>query len=229
MILSGEYYYSIAALFSCSAYLSGNILWLRILLVGASVVYIVAGISLGITSMIGWNLAYLAINVFHIMFLMLDKITINLPPETVEIYRRHFSTLSTREFKKLITVNNFKVFQGSEIVPENTVPDKLYIILTGQVAVNKSDLSITLLCVGDLIGEMSYMSKEPASASAIAVGEVQCAYWTHEDLDRLKLKNLDIYNQFISIVGRNLVRKLNRSNESCGKLTTKLDSLSLVG
>lgn len=111
MLLSGEYFYSIAALFSLSAYLLGNILWLRILLVVAALFYIISGVSLGITSMVGWNTAYLLINAYHVVLLLLEKSTINLPDDTKDIYQRIFSSMSTREFKKLITVNPSRLLQ----------------------------------------------------------------------------------------------------------------------
>lgn len=223
MGLSGEYFYSIAALFSCSAYLLGNILWLRILLVIASTVYIISGLSLGITSMIGWNSAYLAINLYHIVLLLLDRITITLPQETRKIYHYYFSIMSTREFKKIITINNFCSINNNTIIHESATTDKLFIVLKGQVNIVKSKQVIASLDAGDLIGEMSFMSNEPASASAIANGVVECAYWTHDDLEKLKLKNRGAYNKFISIIGCDLVRKLKKKNESHTRQTTQLD------
>ncbi len=221
--LSGEYFYSIAAFFSCSAYVLRNILWLRILLVVAAVIYIFSGISLGITSMIGWNSAYLIINLYHIVILLLDRVTIALPDETVNIYRHHFFTLSTREFKKLVVTNQFKIFQDNIIIDEGTVPDRLYIVLRGNVNIVKDGEKLAELIPGDFIGEMSFLTKESASASAIAENLVQCAYWTHADLEKLKLKNIATYDKFISIIGCDLVRKLRNKNEKQVDLITKLD------
>jgi len=221
--LSGEYFYSIAAIFSCAAYLLRSILWLRIFLVFAAITYIVSGISLGISSMIGWNAAYLVINLFHITLLLLDKITITLPGETKKIYHKYFSTLSTREFKKLIMSNGFCIFQDKNIIDESEVPDRLFIVLRGKVNIVKNDLTIATLKAGDFIGEMSFLSKERATANAYAEDFVQCAYWTHDDLEKLKLKNLSAYEKFIAIIGCDLVRKLNYNNERQLDLTTKLD------
>lgn len=221
--LSGEHFYSIAAIFSCLAYVLRSILWLRILLVCAAITYIVSGISLGISSMIGWNAAYLAINLFHITLLVLDKITINLPEETKRIYHRYFAALSTREFKNLIMINGFCIFQDNNIISQSEVPDRLFIILRGKVNIVKNDETIASLKAGDFIGEMSFLSKEPATANAYAENFVQCAYWTHDDLEKLKYKNLAAYDKFIAIIGCDLVRKLNHKNERQLDLTTTLD------
>ena len=220
---SGEYFYSVAALFSCSAYILRNILWLRILLVIAAITYIIAGIRLGIGSMIGWNTAYLLINMFHIVILLLDRVTITLPAETRRIYLRFFSSLSTREFKKLIMSNGFRIFQEQNIVNEFEVPDRLFIILRGKVDIIKKGQKIATLRAGDFIGEMSFLSHEPASADVYAENLVQCAYWTHDDLARLKHKNIDAYDKFIAIIGCDLVRKLNQKNEIQLERVTQLD------
>ena len=73
--------------------------------------------------------------------------------------------------------------------------------------------TIALLNAGDLIGEMSFMSKEPASANAIAAENIKYAYWKHDDLDKLCQKNCYLYNKFISIIGNDLVKKLNSTTD----------------
>jgi CRP-like cAMP-binding protein len=69
-----------------------------------------------------------------------------------------------------------------------------------------------MLKQGDLIGEMSFMSSQPASADVFTTGEATIAYWSHKDLEKIKNKNNPLYNKFISIIGRNLVKKLDRKN-----------------
>jgi len=214
MLESGEYFYSIAALFSLSAYVLSNILWLRIFLVLAAIVYIISGVNLGITSMVGWNSAYLVINLYHVVLLILEKSTINLPEETKEIYHLFFSAMTTREFKRIITINQFQTVKGERLIYEGEVTNRLFILLDGKVNIVKSGKTIASLRSGDLVGEMSFMSKDPASADAVATGVVKYAYWTHEDLDTLCEKNHNVYNKFVSIIGCDLVRKLNAKNET---------------
>jgi len=136
---------------------------------------------------------------------------------------RSFSSLSTREFKKLITNNRFKVVQDDMIVAESEVPERLFIILRGKVEIMKSGSCIASLGAGDFVGEMSFLSKEPASASAHARDLVQYAYWTHDDLEKLRRRSITIYNKFIAIVGCDLVRKLRSNNDTQSQNPTKRD------
>ena len=221
--LSGEYLYSIAAVFSAAAYILRSMLWLRVLLACAALTYIVSGVSLGITSMIRWNSAYLAINLFHIGYLLLDRVTITLPSEARAIYPRYFSSLSTREFRRLLLRNEFQLFQDQNIIDEYTVPERLYLILRGEVSIVRDREVIAVLKPGDFIGEMSFLSREPASATARADNLVQCAYWTREDLDRLGQRRPEGYNRFIAIVGCDLVRKLRHKTDRQIGMSAEVD------
>ena len=211
-LIPGEYLYSIAAVLSFSAYLMGNVLWLRILLVMASSVYVIAGISLGITSMAGWNSAYLLINSFHVVILLLNNSTVILSDDTKEIYHQEFSSLTTREFKKLILMNPLYKVVNEQIIDEGETPGKMLVLIKGEARVIKSGKQIAIVQQGDLVGEMSFMSNQPASADVVTIGEATIAYWTHQDLDKINKKNYALYNKFISIIGRNLVKKINRKN-----------------
>ena len=209
---SGEYLYSIGAILSFSAYILTNILWLRVLLVVAAIFYIIAGISLGITSMSGWNSAYLVINAYHVVILLLNNSTVLLPEDTKEIYQNEFSSMTTREFKKLILMNPLTEVNNKKLIEEGTVPGKLLVLVKGEATVLKSAKKIATLTPGDLIGEMSFMSNKPASADVVTVGEAKVAYWSHKDLDRIHKKNNILYNKFISVIGYDLVKKLNKKN-----------------
>ena len=92
------------------------------------------------------------------------------------------------------------------------MPGKLLVLVKGEATVLKSGKKIATLSPGDLIGEMSFMSNKPASADVVTVGEAKVAYWSHKDLDRIHKKNNILYNKFISVIGHDLVKKLNKKN-----------------
>ena len=210
---SGEYLYSVAAIFSFAAYVFSNIFWLRVFLVVAAILYIITGLSLGLTSMTGWNIAYLIINSYHVIMILYNKSTVLLPDELKEIYKESFSSLSTREFKKMVKTNPYHVYQsGDKIIGEGEITNELFLLLSGKASVMTSQNEIANISNGDFIGEMSFISKQTASADVFAKNVVVVAFWTHEDLYKLEQKNSDIYNRFLTIVGRDLVKKLQRKN-----------------
>ncbi|MEH6457494.1 MAG: cyclic nucleotide-binding domain-containing protein [Cocleimonas sp.] len=210
---SGEYLYSLAAIFSFAAYVFSNIFWLRVFLVIAAVLYIITGLSLGLTSMTGWNIAYLIINFYHVILILFNKSTVLLPDNLKDIYKESFTPLSTREFKRIVKTNPFHVYQAGEvIITEGDTTNELFLLLSGKASVIASQNEIATISSGDFIGEMSFISNQTASADVIAKNELIVAYWTHADLHKIEQKNTDIYNRFLTIVGRDLVKKLQRKN-----------------
>ena len=221
--IQSETLYAVAAALTCLAYVFKSLLWLRALVAAAAIISILAAIGLGQASTIGWNIAILGINLTHIGMMLTDRMAITLPEETRGIYQRCFSSLSTREFRKLITNNGFSTFQDQNIIDQNQVPDRLYFILRGQVKIVRDEDTIATLGAGAFVGEMSFLSKEPASASAWADNFVQCAYWTHDDLEKLRAGDLNAYDKFIAIIGCDLVRKLRHKNERQANPVAEVD------
>ena len=214
----GEYLYSVAAIFSFAAYVFSNIFWLRLFLVIAAVLYIITGLSLGLTSMTGWNVAYLIINFYHVVLILFNRSTVLLPDELKEIYKESFTPLSTREFKNIVKTNPYHVFQtGDKIMTDGEITNELFLLLSGKASVIASQKEIATISSGDFIGEMSFISKQTASADVFAKNEVVVAYWSHADLNKLEQKNTDIYNRFLTIIGRDLVKKLQRKNLQVAK------------
>ncbi len=218
---SGEYLYSLAAVFSLAAYVFSNIFWLRVFLIIAAVLYIITGLTLGLTSMTNWNIAYLVINFYHVILIIYNKSTVLLPDDIKDIYKQSFTPLSTREFKKIVMTNPYHIYKkGEKIMTEGEIPNELFLLLSGKASVVVSKNEIATISSGDFIGEMSFISKQTASADVFAKNELLVAYWTHADLNKLEQKNTHIYNRFLTIVGRDLVKKLQRKNlQSSNKYT----------
>ena len=215
---SGEYLYSLAAVFSFAAYVFSNIFWLRVFLVIAAFLYIITGLSLGLTSMTGWNIAYLIINLYHVALILFNRSTVLLPDDLKDIYKESFTPLSSREFKKIVNTNPYHVYKtGDKIMTQGEITNELFLLLSGNASVLASQNEIATISSGDFIGEMSFISKQTASADVFAKNEVIVTYWTHADLNKLKQKNADIYNRFLTIIGRDLVKKLQRKNHQNSK------------
>jgi CRP-like cAMP-binding protein len=210
----GEYLQIVSVITIVLACLFKKLLWLRIMLNVSAIICLAIAFKAGENALASGIILILIINSIQIATLLLDQISITQPEQTRDIYQRYFSIMTTREFGKLIKTNAFNTVYGTILTREAEVPDKLYLILKGEVEIVKSEQTITTLRAGAFIGEMSFISKGSASASSRAVKEVQCAFWTRDDLDRLKQQDLTIYNKFLSIIGCDLVNKLNQGNQT---------------
>lgn len=87
--------------------------------------------------------------------------------------------------RRLVETKSFK--DGQAIIKEGTHGDSTYVVLSGKIAISiKSEgvnIIIAYLKEGDLFGHMSFIDREPRSASATAHGDVKIGLIDKEYLD----------------------------------------------
>lgn len=209
-----ELLYNIAAGLGFIAYLLTSVLWLRIVLVFGAVFYIATGMVLGLTSMIGWHIAYALVNLAHVVWLIMDHSVKSLPPAIQDLYHARFVGLKPREFERLLKINDEVEAGPSTLLVEGQFNDRLYLVTGGQVVIRKHGRDVDCRGPGDFIGEMSVLTGEPASADVLVTAHASYCYWTLGDLQRLQTKNLTLYSRFMMIVGQNVVEKLRQLTHS---------------
>lgn len=76
---------------------------------------------------------------------------------------------------RIIVKENYK--DGQSIINEGSFGEGTYVILEGKVEISKKinneKIVITCLKKGDIFGEMSFIDRQPRSASVIAIGDVK--------------------------------------------------------
>jgi CRP-like cAMP-binding protein len=208
MPTDAELLYNVAAGLGFIAYLLTNVLWLRVVLVLGAGFYVATGFLLGLTSMIGWHIAYALVNLVHVVLLIMDHSVKSLPPAIRELYNARFIGLKPREFHRLLQIND-EVHSGpARLLGDGERNNRLILVTAGEITVRKSDTEVDRRGPGEFIGEMSVLTGEPASADVVIVESASYCYWTLEDLYRLRKKNLNLYTRFMMIVGQNVVEKL---------------------
>ena len=109
---------------------------------------------------------------------------------------------------------------GDVILREGTSTDWIYIILEGQVRIQKSTpkgpVSITTIGEGQMVGEMAFLEKGkvPRAASAVALGYVRLGVL---DRDRLT-KEYDSFSPILRQLILTLVRRMRYITERAAKL-----------
>lgn len=134
-------------------------------------------------------------------------------------------------FDKFAQVASYQEYQpGDVIIHEGEQKNALMVIEKGQVEVLKEDISLyadeqkiaTLsgerkfcdIFRGDILGEMSLIDVEPASATVRAVTEVGIWSMNREDFAAVLRKDLTTYIVIITNIARILSRRL----RDCGKI-----------
>lgn len=203
---------TIAGIVSLLSFLAKDMLWLRTLFMVACLVNAMVGVLLGLNAFILWNALYSAIHFVQIILLLLEKKPVFLPGELKEIYCHVFSVMTSNEFHrfwkagKQISGNNIKLFTQGERAKY------LLFLYKGEASVLKNKEMIATIHKENFIGEMSFLTGELVSADVIAKGDVECMSWSVDKLKKLKKIKPDIFMKIISILGVDLVHKLQQEH-----------------
>ena len=136
-----------------------------------------------------------------------------------------FSGVDSEAFNNFAKVASYHEYKpGEVIIQEGEQKDALMVIEKGQVEVFKGDLSLYAedqkiatisgdrkfcdVFRGDILGEMSLIDVEPASATVRAVTEVGIWSMKREDFASVLRKDLTTYIVIITNIARILSRRL---------------------
>ena len=214
ILVNGETLYNVAAGLGFIAYLMTNVLWLRIILIIGAGVYIYAGFVLNIESMIGWHIAYGIINFIQVILLLLLRSNTVLPDPIRSIYTDQFHSLRPKEFKRLVQINASGKRSTGVFLSDGEQNNRIYLITDGEVIIQKEGIQVATCGPGDFIGEMSVLTGHPVSTDVLIKESVKYVWWDLEDLEKIEKQNLSLYNRFMMVVGRNLVKKLRLSAQA---------------
>jgi len=109
---------------------------------------------------------------------------------------------------------------GDVILRESTSTDWIYIILEGQVRIQKKTpkgaVAITTIGEGQMVGEMAFLEKgkEPRAASAVALGYVRLGVLDRDSLT----KEYDSFSPLFRKLILTLVRRMRYITEIAAKL-----------
>jgi len=206
--------YLLSGLFLGGALVSRSMFWLRVLMCFSALVGIVYYALLDQLPPAVGQVFLLLVNLVQIFLLILEKRPVLLAPEVREIYKQSFSMMSTREFRRLIK----KGERGSEgdklFCEEGGNLDRLYLLVRGKVSVSKAGQEVVQLGSGDFVGEMSFLSGQPCLANVQAIGEATWLSWSSAHLESLKRGQQDLYIKMQSVLGMDVIRKLQNQTES---------------
>lgn len=199
-----------------SALIFRNILWLRFFMVLGSLSYVIGGLHAGLSEpgmkvIVFFSTVAACINLSQIVIILAEKKALLMPQEFKFMYHQLFSFMTAREFMKLIKVAGVKqrfFTKGDILVIQGQVVEDLMTIDSGSVAIKNNGKEINTLSKGFFIGEMAFLTEQPATASVIAVEDGWCFTWRINDLKKARDKHPELIEKLRSAIAINLVKKL---------------------
>lgn len=191
-----------------------EILWIRILLtLGYFLRFITQSYIEQKMDSSFWMIVFVAINLYQIVRIINERRKRYIEPKIFDIYESVFKSLSTFEFLTFWKMGLIKnVENGVTIIEKDEKLNSILLLINGKVNVKSEGKSIAFLPRGSFIGEISYITKEGASANVIADGDATYIEWTNKELMKIKNSKKIFWTKIQNILLNDLIIKLKRSS-----------------
>jgi hypothetical protein len=186
------------------SFLVKDIFWLRIMSIAASLFsifynYFIPPIPMAIA--IFWNGVFILVNLYHIAILIYEKRPVKMNPKDKELYDTMFKSMSPVEFLKITKLAKWKKFKkNSKIITQGKPVKDLHLIYNGTVDVVVGIEPVAVLKDGQFVGEMSFLTEKPATATCVVKHETECMVWNQESFKDLLKRNPSLYFSIQSLL-----------------------------
>ena len=179
------------------SFLVKDILYLRFLSILASLFSVFYNFYIPVEPMwlpIGWNFVFVVVNLYHIAVIIYEKRPVHMSPKHKELYETMFKNMTPVEFLKITKIADWTHFKSGEVITQQThkVPD-LNLIYNGTVDVAVDGKKVAELKDGQFVGEMSFLTEKPATATCVVKHDTECLVWKQEQFKDLLKRNPSLY------------------------------------
>ena len=132
-----------------------------------------------------------------------------LSADEIQLCNRVFHSLTPREMLKLLKLAHWEdVPVGKWLVEAGKKVDRLRVIFSGKARVEAQGEPVTELGPGELIGQMSFITDEPAPVHIVATEPTRCVTWYKSTLKDFLNLHPDLRAAFQVVLGMDLSHKV---------------------
>ena len=186
-----------------------DILYLRLVSILASLFSVFYNWVIPVEPMwipIGWNFVFVLLNLYHIAVLMYEKRPVKMNDKNAELYETLFKDMTPVEYLKVSKIAEWKTFKPGEIIIQEGMPVKdLHLIYNGTVDIVVKDKKVADLKDGQFVGEMSFLTEKPATATCIVRHNAELLVWRQREFKELLKRNPSLYYSIQSLLSTQLV------------------------
>ena len=209
-----EFATHVASVLTLLAYLVKDILWLRALTILACIAGIIFNYTVPVTplwAVIYWNLVFIVINVIQILIIVRERRAVSFTEEESELYETLFKNFAPFEFMKLLRIGTWREAKKGETLTVEAQPvNHIILIYNGILGVEIGGRQVNEMKDGGLIGEISFITGGPATATVRALEKTRYVAWPKEEMRRLLNRNPSMRFAMDSVFSKELSKKLTR-------------------
>jgi hypothetical protein len=164
-----------------------DVLWLRLFAVLGGILlipyYYLQPTPLMVS--IYWGLGFIALNLFWVVRLMLERRPVKLSEEEQLLYQLTFRTLTPREMLHLLKFAEWEDKEAGEILQkEGEVHERLSVVVSGRGAIQVQDKQVAGIEPGHFVGAITFMTDEIAPDSVVALEPIRQVSWHKDELKK---------------------------------------------
>lgn len=190
-----------------------NINWLRALAILAGIMSAYYYWTLDDKISMFWEAIFTLVNVAQFLILQIENRRGSFNEDEKYFIQTCLPNVERSQARRLVKLGAWTEVQDETIlVFEDTAPDKLKFIVSGKAEVYRNKKLIGNVAKGDFVGEISYLTGEKATATAIVTEPVRYLAFGQKRLREHLARNTDVRHALETSFNRNLADKLVKSN-----------------
>lgn len=205
----------LANLIILASFLVSDVMWLRALSIvggGVWICYFTVAFAEVNWPGIGWNVVFTAINIWYIIQLILERRPIQFTEHERNLKYLVAPDLDQRTWSQLIKQG--QVLSGDELrIEEATSLDSVYLVMSGELGLENTQLDQEYLSPGELFGGLSYLSDIPFDQHVIETKELSLIMWQKGVLESILKDAPKVEAIFQKLFGDEIARRKLKNNE----------------
>lgn len=160
--------------------------WLRVMLTLGAACFVAYGAFEGIRSMVAWNVAIGGMHLFRLLRDYSQQRRVDLSSDEQAMRDELLPGLSDFDFNLLWALGEKASYHDQVIIGAGSQPTTVSVVLDGTALIERNGELIRGVRRGGLLGEMSFVSGEPAGVSVRSSETVVVHQWRQKDLESLR-------------------------------------------
>ena len=207
--------------FGALAFLLRDVLWLRIVAVVSYAVFTTVAVRKGADAawtVLPWYGAFMAINLVRAGLIAYERHLWRFTSDEAALHAMAFPMLARQPAKRMMSAGCWETAAPGEVLTrEGEVAAKVWLIVSGRVHVTLAGKPIVNLGPGQFVGEIGFIARQPASATATVVAgedglQPRFLTWDAAALRRRLDRDAALRSTFESAFGTDLARKIADQN-----------------
>jgi hypothetical protein len=158
---------------------------------------------------IAWDVVFILINAWQIWRLVADRRALASLAEVQLLRQGAFAGFDSVELASVLRTGTWRDFApGTRLTEEGKPVAHLVLICEGQASVEAGGAAIANLQGGAFVGEMAFLSGNPASATVTVARQTRAFVFDMGRLETLAREDDSVAGDLYRAIGRDLARKL---------------------